>query len=592
MKKSLFFKIFLGFFIFTSVITVSILLFSFNSINNHYTNTVADDLEKLGSPLLLTITPLLEKENYNEIDNLVESIGRETGTRITIITTDGKVVADSESDPALMDNHKNRPEIIQALDGKVGSSKRYSATMKENMLYIALPIESNGKIMGVLRLSRFLKNLKELISNLKFKIILFSLALIAFSLLIATLFSNKLLKPVRELSEAAKRVAQGDFNTKVFLKNRDELKDLADNYNYMTDEINKYVKELSLQKEELHWIITSMRPGLLVIDKNENILLCNESLENIVHAKNIKGEKYWKVFKEPKLLELVQMLFREKGNVIEDIQMDKNYYQVSAAYLETINETVLVFHDITQIKNLENIKRDFVQNVSHELRTPLTAIKGYAETIESVDKETAQYLDIIKRHTNRLINIVEDLLILSELESGGDLLEKEKVKIPEILDNVIKIFKDQINKKGLEIHTETDKNLQAIYGDSLRLEQVFINLIDNAIKYTEHGAISITIKRIDRNIEIRFKDTGIGIPQKHLTRIFERFYTVDKSRSRQLGGTGLGLSIVKHIIQLHGGSIDVQSSPGSDSTFIILLPISVYPDTLSKTKQSRLFQEY
>ena len=171
MKKSLFFKIFLGFFISTSIITISILLFSFNSIENHYTNTVADDLEKLGSPLLLTITPLLENENYYEIDNLVERIGGETGTRITIIDPDGKVLADSESDPALMDNHKNRPEIIQALDGKMGSSKRYSATMKENMLYIALPIESNGKIMGVLRLSRFLKNLKELISNLKFKII-------------------------------------------------------------------------------------------------------------------------------------------------------------------------------------------------------------------------------------------------------------------------------------------------------------------------------------------------------------------------------------------------------------------------------------
>ena len=576
MKRSLFFKLFLGFLVSTAVITVSILLFSFKTIENHYTKTVADDLEKLGSPLLLTMTPLLEKEQYHEIDRLLDSIGRETGIRLTIIATNGKVLADSESDPDLMDNHKNRPELMQAFDGKVGFSRRYSATMKEKMLYIALPIKKNGKIIGVLRLSRFHKNLRELISNLKLKIIIFSLIIIAFSLIIAALFSNKLLKPMKELSEAAKRVAQGDFNTKVFLKNRDEFKDLADNYNYMTDEIKKYVKELSFQKEELHWIITSMQPGLLVIDKNENILLCNKSLENIIHTRDIQGEKYWKIFKEPKLFELVQKLFSEKGNVINDIQIDKNYYQVSAAYLETLNEIVVVFHDITEIKKLENIKRDFVQNVSHELRTPLTAIKGYAETIEGVDEETGQYIDIIKRHTDRLINIVKDLLILSELESSGYLLEKEQVQLTKTLENVIKIFKDRIYKKDIEIKTEVDKNLPAIYGDSLRLEQVFINLIDNAIKYTEHGEISISIKGINQKVEIRFQDTGLGIPQKHLARIFERFYTIDKSRSRRLGGTGLGLSIVKHIIQLHGGSIDVQSTPGSGTTFIILLPLSAY----------------
>lgn len=553
---------------------------------------IADDLEKFGRPLLRTITPLLENEYFHEIERYVESIGRETGTRITVIATDGKVLADSESAPDLMDNHKNRPEIRQALNGKVGYSRRYSATMKEKMLYVALPIKNNGNIVGVLRLSRFLKNLKELRGNLKFKIIVFSLALVAFSLLITAIFSNILSKPLKELSEAAKRVAHGDYSKKVFLKNRDEFKDLADNYNFMTDEIEKYVRELSLQKEELHWIVTSMLPGLLVIDQHGNILLCNESLENMVRTRNIQGEKYWKVLKEPKLLELIQKLFNQKGNVIEDIQIDKNYYQVSAANIETLNETVLVFHDITEIKNLENIKRDFVQNVSHELRTPLTAIKGYAETIEGADEETDQYIDIIKRHTDRLINIVEDLLLLSEFEADGFLLEREQVQLAEILEHVLKIFKDRIDKKGIKIKTEVDKNLPVIYGDSLKLEQVFINLIDNAVKYTDHGNISVSIEVVDKKIEIRFHDTGLGIPQKHLTRIFERFYTVDKSRSRRLGGTGLGLSIVKHIIQLHGGSIDVQSTPGSGSIFIIFLPITAYSNDVSETKQSRLFQDY
>ena len=574
MKRSLFFKLIFGFLVFTVIVTTSILIFSFNTIENHYTRTVADDLDKFGRPLLITITPLLEREDYHEIERQVKGIGKETGTRITVIDTDGKVLSDSEGDSDRMDNHLNRPEILQALNGRVGYSKRYSATMNEMMLYIALPIRSNGELIGVLRLSRFLKNLKELISDLKLRIIVFSLAIVAFSFFVAALFSNILSKPVKELSEAAKRVAQGDYSKKVFLKNRDEFKDLADNYNFMTDEIEKYVKKLSFQKEELHWIITSMLPGLLVIDEHENVLLCNKSMEKMVGSKNIQGEKYWNILKEPKLMELVQNLFNVRASVVEGMQLNGSYYQVSAAYVATVNEIVLVFHDITEIKNLENIKRDFVQNVSHELRTPLTAIKGYSESIEGVDTETEEYLEVIKRHTDRLINIVEDLLILSELQEKEYALENEKVQLTEVLEHVLKIFKERIDKKGITTKIEFDKNLPIIDGDSLKLEQVFINLIDNALKYTDHGEICISMRVVDQKIEIRFQDTGIGIAQKHLLRIFERFYTVDTSRSRRLGGTGLGLSIVKHIIQLHRGSIDVQSITGSGSTFTVLLPIS------------------
>jgi len=254
--------------------------------------------------------------------------------------------------------------------------------------------------------------------------------------------------------------------------------------------------------------------------------------------------------------------------------LNGSYYQVSAAYVATLNEIVLVFHDITEIKNLENIKRDFVQNVSHELRTPLTAIKGYSESIEGVDAQTQEYIEVIKRHTERLINIVEDLLILSELQEREHALENEKVRLPEVLEHVLKIFKNRTEKKGITVKTEVDNNLPTIDGDSLKIEQVFINLIDNALKYTDQGEISILMKGVDQKVEIRFQDTGIGIAQKHLLRIFERFYTVDTSRSRRLGGTGLGLSIVKHIIQLHRGSIDVKSIPGSGSTFTVLLPAS------------------
>jgi len=245
---------------------------------------------------------------------------------------------------------------------------------------------------------------------------------------------------------------------------------------------------------------------------------------------------------------------------------------VSAAYLPSQNETVLVFHDITGIKNLERIKKDFVVNVSHELRTPLTAIKGYAETIEETDTENLKYLEIIKRHTDRLINIVEDLLVLSELEEKELISMGDTFHLESVIDQVLKMFEGKLKTKNLKLSLEVQKDLPPVRGDLMKMEQVLINLVDNAIKYTEKGQITISLRMRDGSIELKVKDTGIGIPAEHLPRIFERFYTVDKSHSRRVGGTGLGLSIVKHIVHLHGGSINVESEPGMGSTFTIRYP--------------------
>jgi two-component system phosphate regulon sensor histidine kinase PhoR len=240
-----------------------------------------------------------------------------------------------------------------------------------------------------------------------------------------------------------------------------------------------------------------------------------------------------------------------------------------------MDEIAVLFHDISDIRNLQNIKKDFVSNVSHEMRTPLTAIKGYAETITGVNGENRQYLDIIKRHTDRLINIVKDLLILSELEERDIKKDFEKVDINLLLRNTVKIFEQRILEKGLKIELMLGKDIPSISADQLKLEQAFINLIDNAVKYTESGKIRVSSILEDGSVCVQIEDTGIGIPEKHLSRLFERFYTVDKSRSRSLGGTGLGLSIVKHIVLQHTGTINVESKTDIGTIFRIALPITV-----------------
>jgi two-component system phosphate regulon sensor histidine kinase PhoR len=261
---------------------------------------------------------------------------------------------------------------------------------------------------------------------------------------------------------------------------------------------------------------------------------------------------------------------------MEEIEFRKRVYLCSATFLESEGEIAMVFHDITQIKNLERVKTDFVLNVSHELRTPLTAIKGFSETLqeETKDEQSAHYISIIRRNTDRLINIINDLLSISELEARSVERQFADVDLRDLVEHIIKTFGQRVRQKNLYLKFTADKDLPSIQADAFRLEQMFINLIDNAVKYSEKGGIDILLKPTGKGVSIVLKDTGIGIPQEHLERIFERFYVVDKSRSKKMGGTGLGLSIVKHVVMMHKGTIEVESAMGMGSTFIITLPLN------------------
>ena len=343
----------------------------------------------------------------------------------------------------------------------------------------------------------------------------------------------------------------------------------------MTDQINTLFTQLSQQTDELNSIISSISEGLCVVNIDGVISICNESFRKTVQNDSVKGKLYSDVIRNTRFDELMKEARSRQNSIADELELNNRIFLCSATFCSNNKDIVVTLHDITKIKNLEKTKKDFATNVSHELRTPLTAIKGFVETLQEAnnDEENIHYLDIISRHTDRVIRIVNDLLLLSKLEGTPDNLELEKVNLNNLMENILKIFEQSLEEKNLALEFNTDNNLPIIKVDPFKLEQVFINLIDNAIKYTEKGKIIITLSRNNETVTIEIQDTGICIPQEHLSRIFERFYVVDSSRSRKLGGTGLGLSIVKHIVNLHNGKIDVKNIPGAGTNFIVTLPV-------------------
>ncbi|GAX59797.1 signal transduction histidine kinase [Candidatus Scalindua japonica] len=575
MKNSIFLKIFSGYLLIVIVILAITFPFSFRAIRHHHIDTLTDSLKNLCVTLNFKISSLLEDNRLEDLDSFIKDLGKEIETRITVINPEGAVLADSEKKPSLMENHRKRFEIIEAIKYGFGTSLRYSASVKEEMLYVAVPIENNGVTYGILRASLFLKEINSLLNNLKMNIIKVAAIIVIILLIGAFLFSRNLSKPLNELGHASRKVAQGDFSIKVLLKGRNEIKELADSFNYMTDQINTLFSQLSNQKEELNSIISSINEGLCVIDKEGVISISNKSFNNIVQNDSVKGKTYWEVLRITRFDELIQAVQREKNSIVNEIELNNRTFLCSATYCANKEEIVVTLHDITKIKNLEKTKKDFVTNVSHELRTPLTAIKGFVETLHDTNdnEEDQHYLNIIKRHTDRVIRIVNDLLLLSKLEGKSDSLELDKVNLNNLIENILKIFEQNLKEKNLVLKFNPDSSLPVIKADPFKLEQVFINLIDNAIKYTERGEVVISLSHKKGMVTIEIQDTGICIPKEHLSRIFERFYVVDTSRSRKLGGTGLGLSIVKHIVHLHNGRIDVKNIPGTGTNFIVTLPV-------------------
>ncbi|MFW6134919.1 MAG: ATP-binding protein [Elusimicrobiota bacterium] len=538
------------------------------------------NLTNFSLALQVNVQPLIKQGSRDDLESLIQNVSKETEVRISIINPEGRVMAESFKSFQEMESHRNRPEVRAALEGKESHIVRYSTTTKEEMLYVAIPLFLEGEVSAALRSSVFLDEMYFVLNQFRKTILLIAMIMLLVSLGISYLIYKKLKIPLNKIVEGFERVEHGDLEARILIQTGEsEIKELVDHFNKMTEKIKKFIYDLSIQTDELNSLISTIQSGIVLLDKKGRIILSNDFFQKIFSSSKMKGKYFWEVIRDERLNEQISQLIEGKEEVFTtEIELFKNDYLCNGTYIAKKNELILVLHDITRSKKLAQIKRDLISNLSHELRTPLTSIKGYLETIEMSDEinkvERDRYMQIIKRNTERLINMVNDLLLLSELEDKMGKLEIEKVNLEEMIRNIEKIFELALQEKKLKLNFNFQQNLPEIEADSYKIEQMLINLIDNAIKYTETGNINVSVELIAANkVKIEVADTGIGIKKEDLNRIFERFYVVNKARSRKQGGTGLGLSIVKHIVMMHKGELEVDSELGRGTRLTIMLPV-------------------
>ena len=575
MKRSIFFKLFAAFVIVVVVLSGLILVYSFQTIRARWIARETAGLESLAGILAPRILPLLGEAGRPTLEALVRRAAADGKVRVTVVSPQGRVLADSTADALTMETHHYRPEILAALSGETGVSRRRSPTMKEDMLYVGLLLRDQDRIVGVLRVSLYLKDIDRLLAALRLRIM--RLAVVAILALLggALLFSKHVSRPIRKLTEASRKVAAGDFQTKVFVRNKDELRDLAESFNAMTVRLKTLFEEAEARKDELSQVIGSIREGLMVIGPDDRILLANRSCLSLCRTEGVIGKYFWEVVRHPGFQEFIGRAKAAKQSAVEEFLVNDKSLLAGVVWVPSRERRIVTFHDLTEVRNLERIKKNFVANVSHELRTPLTAIKGFADALEpGPDEANRRAFEVIRRNTDRLIAIVQDLIVLSGLEEKGTALDRQPVAVSRLLGEMLRGFEPRIREKGIILELRAEEGLPDIQADPFRLEQLFQNLVDNALKFTDKGRITVEVRRDGRSLAVEVRDTGIGIPEEHLPHLFERFYVVDKSRDKRMGGTGLGLAIVKHIVLRHDGTIDVVSRPGTGTTFTVHLPLT------------------
>jgi len=391
------------------------------------------------------------------------------------------------------------------------------------------------------------------------------------------LFAKKASKTLLALDRLSRKIAEDGVGGILPIVEGGEASKISVEFQHMLDKIRSDFVSLSEKIKEYEMIISKILDPLFVLDDEGRIVFFNDSFRSLI-GNNIRvGQYYWEAIREPTFTEFfnehTSRIKENKTEIRKELKLKSKHFDVTGSFVRVTGERFYIFRDVTPLVEVERMKRDFISNLSHELRTPLSAMKGFIETLESDDSiKERSYVEIIKRNTERLIRMVNDLLTLSRLEEGYSLAEFEEVDLRAVVEPVLKLFERRIQEKGLDLIVDIGEDVK-IRGDRFQLEQLFINLIDNAVKYTEKGYVKVQVKRENDSVLINVEDSGIGIPEKHQSRIFERFYVVDKSRSKRHDGTGLGLSIVKHIVMLHNGTIKLRSSPGEGSEFSIYIPV-------------------
>lgn len=529
---------------------------------------------------------LFEDSDYHEASQqeaFVSKYSREYEVRITLIRSDGEVTADSLNE--VLENHANREEVARALNGEETIVERYSRTLQTDCMYVAVPVHATT-FDGVIRVCVTMENIQVLEETIVKNFVASTLIGVCLAFLGAYLFSKMISKPIEEVTKAAQSISKGQYDIKIYTREKTQIGALADSFNIMSYNMKTTIGKLTRRNSELEAIIGSMGAGVVAIDDSNNILFVNQEFLRMfeVKPKFTEGRALYNVIREKCIFQVIEEVREnnESVNLTEDIFKPKEMkLRMTGSPLVMENGTVfgvlLILNDITHIYKLESMRRDFVSNVTHELKTPLTSIHGFVDTLRHgaiEDPNVAQhFLEIIDIETERLSSLINDILTLSEIEAKRD-YDCTQYQLCEGVQLVVELLQGHTGDQ-VTLTYECEDDLPSLTCNPERIRQLMINLIENAIKYTEEGNVHVTLKQEDQFLVLRVKDTGIGIPEDQIDRIFERFYRVDKGRSRRQGGTGLGLSIVKHIVELYHGQIQVESKVNVGSEFTVRFPVTV-----------------
>lgn len=574
--KSTFFKSLVSVFVIFVIVIFAFIFILSNRVRNTLVAQFAESLKNLTIVSEPTAIQLIKNGKAEEPQTAIDRMGKVLGIRVTLIDTAGFVLADSDHDPKTMDNHRDRPEIRDARTKGSGESLRFSRTLNTDFLYVAKRLVDTGTV-GYIRFSMPMTAIKTFDRDISKWIFAAGIILLLLAAAIVYFYSLYLRRPIRDIRSFTAELTAGDFSARLLKPAKGDVAEIYQDLNRMAEKLEESFKFIADERDIVTGVLSAMIDGVCVVNKDWRIINSNQSFKRMFFLADDPLHKYvWDVIRQAPFLNLIDQCKTDNSRkMIElDITEKGTTHLVNSYPIPSFVGWAFVFTDVTIAKNLERIKADFITNFSHELRTPLTAIKGYLETLEDPGlspTERNKFLKIVRDNTDRLINIVADLLTLSDFERIEKVIEHNRFDLNKLAADIIILFTKEAKTKQLKL-LFTPKSLPQFTGDQFMIQQLLVNLISNGLRFTEKGEVKLEIDFKEDKFFIKVSDTGIGIPEEEIPRIFERFYTVDKARSRAHGGTGLGLAIVKHIVQAHGGEIKVESRFGEGSKFTVILP--------------------
>jgi two-component system phosphate regulon sensor histidine kinase PhoR len=580
MTARLFYKLF-GTYLVIAVLAVVIAgFFIERELRTGLTRWIEEDL--MAETQIIALIP------EGEIEKQSQALAERSRARVTLINARGLVTLDSNRQTKDLDNHLNRSEIQEARVKGKGTATRYSRTLKMDMLYVALPLYEGSHLKGYLRLSRPLLEVDRSVDKLRFSIFQVLLLIIILSMIVAFIFSMKVISPIQEIEAFTDKIRKGEVSGMLMIDSRDEIGQLSKNINDMVAELQEKIRVANEEKWKLRAAFASMAEGVMVLDSQDRIEGLNKGMAEMIGREyaDIVGKTPIEAFRNIALQDALNR-FRQAGEIVlEEITLgDENpmILDVNISAVKSLPgqdpKTMIVFHNVTRLKKLEQVRADFVANVTHEIKTPLTAIIGFVETLQQGaidDRAKAQkFLLTIHENAQRLNRLVDDLLTLSSIELGETKLHLEGLALDDVFETALTLISPRAALKNVRIQREVQPGLPRVRADRDRLVQILVNVLDNAVKFTpEGGSVSITASpEVQESVVIKITDTGIGISKSELPRLGERFYRIDKTRSREMGGTGLGLSIVKHLMKAHEGSMEIESTLGKGTTVSLHFPV-------------------